>query len=220
MEALKNIVYSTQRDLERKERIRESMTSLEADLIDARTKLEYSLEAQRLLGTVADEQANRTLDYVTAIINKALAEVFPKESKRISLERKMLGQKHPHIDVVLRTENGKVRDLVTQSGTGLRQIVSFLYRLCLLEITGARKLVIMDELLGGVHRDAIVVLEDMMRIFAKGGFQFVIVDYALADKMGMTYLVEGKGPGYSTVRPVDDDEDMQQYNVRAGDDET
>lgn len=217
MEALKNVVFSVGQDLQRKERLQSRAEKLTQELESATVQLDVQLEAQKLLGTVADEQANRTLDYVTGIINKALAEVFPNESKRIKLERRMLGGKHPQIDVVLLTDEGKARDLVTQSGTGLRQIVSFLYRLCLLEITGARKLIMMDELLSGVHKDAAVILEDMIRIFAKGGFQFIIVDYALAEEMGLTYLVEGRAPGHSIIRPLDTEDEAAEYNVNSND---
>lgn len=216
METLQNTVFSLNRDLDRREEILHKLEEAESSFQELNTKYNYGLEAQQLLGTVADGRANSILEYVTSIINKALVEVFPRESKQISLERKLHGNKHPHINVVLRTEEGRTRDLVTQSGTGLRQIISFLYRLCLIEVTGARKLVIMDELLGGVHKEAAAVIEDMMTIFAKGGFQFAIVDYALSERMGMTYLVERMSNGDAGVREVEDFEDLSTYNVRTG----
>lgn len=216
MDALQNTVFGLSRDLERKKEILFNLDKARKSFEELNNHYEDSIEAQQLLGTLADGRANYILEYVTSIINKALVEVFPRESKQISLERKLHGNKHPHINVVLRTEDGRTRDLVTQSGTGLRQIISFLYRLCLIEITGARKLVIMDELLGGVHKEAASVIEDMMDIFSKGGFQFVVVDYALSEKMGRTYLVERQNNGDAGVREVADFEDLGQYNVRTG----
>lgn len=217
MQELSNVAYACRGDLQRKEQLEAEVKEQVAELVAAEERIKHSLEAQNLLGTVADEKANAVLDYVTGILNKTLSEIFPGDAREIALERKMHGGKHPHITVVLRTGDGVVRDMVTQSGTGLRQIVSFLYRLCLIEVTGSRKLVIIDELLSGVHKDAIVVIEDLIKIFAAGGFQFVIVDYAIATEFGLTYLVEKPGK-IASIRAVEsgfDDEEVVGISAEA-----
>ena len=217
MQALSSVAYSLSRDLDRKNDLEENLSTMLSELESVREAYNNSLEAQRLLGVVADEKANQVLNYVTSVINKTLAEIFPHDGLSLALERKLHSGKYPHINVVLRTAEGKTRNLVTQSGTGLRQIIGFLYRLCLIEVTGSRKLVIMDELLGGVHKDAIVVIEDLMKIFVKGGFQFICVDYALSARLGMTYLVEKRGP-VATVKLLEEDDDADTYNVKPKED--
>lgn len=153
-----------------------------------KSEYETSVEAQQLLASVSDDRTSKIIYFVTGIINKALSEIFPDNPRRVSLENTLYSGKYPHINVTL-TADGDQRDLKTQSGTGLRQIISFLYRLALIEITGARKVVIADELLSGVHRDAMEVILDIINIFRDGGFQFMFVDYAMPEEVGKTYRV-------------------------------
>lgn len=193
MKVLDEVAYGIRKDFENKQNIQKVLD----DLQEAHTRLAHELdvgyEAQQLLGTVADENANRILGRVTSIINSALAEIFPSDERTISMERKMHGNKHPHINVVLKTSEGSRRDLTLQSGSGLREIVSFLYRIILIEVTGQRKLVMMDELLRGVHVDAIKVVTDFMEMFAKEGFQFIYVEYGIPGDFGRMYEVQKEG---------------------------
>lgn len=193
MKVLDEVAYGVRKDYESKQTIIKVLDDLERVHVDLIHRLDVGLEAQQLLGTVSDENANRILGRVTSIINSALAEIFPSDVQTISMERKIHGGRHPHINVVLRTSEGAKRDMTLQSGSGLREIVSFLYRIILIEVTGQRKLVMMDELLRGVHVDAIKVVTDFMEMFAKEGFQFVYVEYGIPGDFGKMYQVSKIG---------------------------
>lgn len=148
-------------------------------------------DVQRVLSTISDDNLSKTLDYVTDIINKALGEIFKGDTRRVKLNKELYAGKHSHINLELITGDGHIRDISLQAGTGLRQTISFLYTLAMIEIQGGRKLLVMDELLSGVHPKAKEVLLDLMKIFAEGGFQFVMVEYGVND-FGKMYLVEHK----------------------------
>lgn len=206
MRELNSLVAVLDADLKRSLESKRLMSDLLTDLKELELSLADGLEAQKLLGTVSDERSAQVLNYITSVINKALAEIFPGDELRLDLERKLHAGRYPHINVVLHEKDGKARDLTMQSGTGLRQIVSFLYRVCLLEVTGGRKLILMDELLGGVHQDAIVIIMDLMRIFADGGFQFVVIDYAIREDFGKMYKVVKTGKIAEVIDFADLDE--------------
>lgn len=159
------------------------------------------LEAQQLLATVSDDNTTSVLYYITGIINKALGELFPYDERRIYLERYLHAGQHAHIKVKLVNSEGRERDLALQSGTGLRQVVSFLFVISLIEIRKGRRILLMDELLSGLHPEAKKVVEDIIRIFADEGFQFVMVEYGI-DDLGKIYLVE-KPDKIATVTPLD-----------------
>lgn len=159
------------------------------------------LEAQQLLTTVSDSNTTAVLDYITGIINKTLGELFPHDTRRIYLEKTMYREQHAHINITLQGTNGVTRDLELQSGTGIRQVISFLFQLCLIEIRKGRRLLIADELLSGLHPEAKRVISDIIQIFAEDGFQFVFVEYGL-DKLGKIYLVE-KPNNIATVHTLD-----------------
>ena len=83
------------------------------------------LEAQQLLATVSNNNTNAVLDYITGVINKALSELFPYDTRRIYLEKSLHAGQKAHIRVKVETADGSERDLTLQSGTGLRQIIQF-----------------------------------------------------------------------------------------------
>ena len=79
-----------------------------------------------------------------------------------------------------------------QSGTGLRQIVSVLFVICLIEVRKGRRLLILDERLSGLHSEAKRILSEIIKIFSEGGFQFIFVEYSL-NTLGKLYNVEKPG---------------------------
>lgn len=181
--------------------IKAKVDNLVKKLEDMNNQYVVMLEAQQLLTTVSDENTRIVLDYITGIINKALGELFPHDTRRIYLEKTMYRGQHAHINIKLTGTNGKTRDLQLQSGTGLRQTISFLFVLSLIEIRKGRKILIADELLSGVHPRAKSILMDVIQIFAEEGFQFVFVEYGV-DDVGRIYIVE-KPNDVSTVTPID-----------------
>ena len=75
----------------------------------------------------------------------------------------------------------KTRDLQLQTGTGLRQVISFLFILSTIEIRKGRRLLLADELLSGLHPEAKRIVMDILQIFAEDGFQFAFVEYGVND---------------------------------------
>jgi len=186
---------------EQKLALLEKVDSLVSELNRENTQYAIMLEAQALLSTVSDNNTTAVLDYITGIINKALVELFPYDTRRIYLEKSLHGGQHAHIKIKLVNSLGKERDLVLQSGTGLRQVISFLFVVSLIEIRKGRRILVMDELLSGLHPEAKNIIMDILQIFAEEGFQFVMVEYGV-DTIGRLYLVE-KPTNTATVTPFD-----------------
>ena len=123
------------------------------------------LPAQQLLASVSDSNTNAILDYITGIINKTLSEVFPYDTPRIFLEKKMFNNQHAHIVVKLLNSEGRERDIILQCGAGLRQVVSFLFVVSLIEIRKGRRILLMDELLSGLHSHAKRIILDIINSY-------------------------------------------------------
>lgn len=150
------------------------------------------LEALSVIASISDQTSSEILDYITGVVNKALAELFKYDTRRIRLEKTLYRDVYTHINVVLEDGSGHTRSLTLQSGTGLRQTVSFLYALSLIEVRKGRPLFLMDELLSGLHPEAKAVIIEIMKIFAEEGFQFIMCEYG-ANDIGKVYLVEKPG---------------------------
>ena len=150
------------------------------------------LQAQQLLTTVSDDNTESTLTFITSVINKALAEVFKGDARKIELKKKLYAGNKPHINIELTNSEGNTIDLAMQSGTGLQQIVSVLFTICLIEIRKGRRFLILDEKLSGLHKSAKSIMSEILQIFTEGGFQFIFVEYSLND-FGKIYNVEKPG---------------------------
>lgn len=201
MSQFTNEIIMIEQSYKQAQDIKANIDVLTTKLNDMNIQYVNMVEAQQLLTTVSDVNTTAVLDYITGIINKTLGELFPHDSRRIYLEKTMYQGQHAHINIKLTGTNGKTRDLTLQSGTGLRQVISFLFVLSLIEIRKGRRLLIADELLSGLHPEAKRITTDIIKIFAEEGFQFAFVEYGVND-LGKVYLVEKPG-AVATVTPMD-----------------
>lgn len=204
---MENVGYAQQIGIVRsalanKSRLAKQEEKLGKQLYDAQLEFVDMLDAQKLLATVSDDNTEKTLSFITGMVNKVLAEIFKSDIPRISLTKKLYGGSRPHINVELIDGSGNTLDMGIQSGVGLTQVVSFMYAICLIEIRKGRRLLIMDERLNGLHKEAKRILAEVIRIFSEGGFQFIFVEYGL-NGLGKMYNVEKRGDS-SLFRAMDD----------------
>ena len=182
---VKRALADKKRLLARKENIKSELTSsmnLYMNMVDA----------QKLLSVISDENTVKTLDFITGMVNKVLSEMFTTDVPRIKITKKLYASSKPHINVELIDGSGNSLDMALQSGTGISQVVSFIYAVCLIEIRKGRRLLIMDERINGLHAEAKRIISEIIKIFAKGGFQFIFVEYGL-NNIGKIYNVEKLG---------------------------
>lgn len=210
MSTLSALVNQTEYKLKRFHELYEAKRELSA-VIDHYTALHADLiEAQRLLSTISEENTVRTLDYITGVINNALAEIFQGEGRQVSLDKELYRGRYAHIKVHLTTSTGAQRNLDLQTGSGVKEVISFLFTVCLIAVRGGRRFLIMDELLSGLHADAKAVIAELMWVFAEEGFQFLMVEYGLDNhkghSFGKIYNVESDNSAVpvSIVREVPD----------------
>ena len=210
MSTLSALVNQTEYKLKRFHELSESKRELSA-AIDHYTALHADLiEAQRLLSTISEENTVRTLDYITGVINNALAEIFQGEGRQVSLDKELYRGRYAHIKVHLTTSTGAQRNLDRQTGSGVKEVISFLFTVCLIAVRGGRRFLIMDELLSGLHADAKAVIAELMGVFTEEGFQFLMVEYGLDNykghSFGKIYNVESDNSAVpvSIVREVPD----------------
>lgn len=180
------------RDLDLREELEVKVKNLSEKLDSLRQDYIDMVDAQRILATIADDNTEATLSFITGVVNKTLSEIFRSDTRKITLKKKLFAGTRPHIVVELTNGRGEVLDLSLQSGTGLKQVVSGLFLICLVEVRKARRIVIFDEKFSGLHKEAKRVLSEIIKIFAEGGFQFIFVEYGMND-IGKIYNVEKIG---------------------------
>ena len=141
--------------------------------------LEDMIKASAILASVSEENTRVILDNIKMTINKSLEVLFPLDPKTIDIQKSMYRDTHPHYTITLTTSNGVARTF-DQSGTGLGQVISFLFTVCLIDARDGRKIMVIDELLNGLHPDAKEIVGNLMTALTRrphNPFQFICVEY-------------------------------------------
>jgi hypothetical protein len=175
-----------------------NITNLGEEIKQKQHELDTHLCACNLIANVSDAVTQETLDKITGVINKALGVLFPNDTRTIKITKRLHNDTYPHFIVELKTAEGYTRTF-KQSGSGLAQVISVLFNLCLIDARGGRKIVAMDELLGGLHPDAKQIVAELM-LALSDRFQFVFVEYGL--DIGKQYVVK-MNKGTSTITPYE-----------------
>lgn len=179
MSTLSTLLQQARLEVQRKQELTETLQRFNEEA-DRLTILQRDLvDAQKLLNAISEENTVRTLEHITGVINNALAQIFHGKGRQVSLEKSLWKGRYAHLEVVLSTPSGATRSLDLQTGSGVNEVISFLFTVCLIAVRGGRRLLIMDELLSGVHPDAKQVIAQLMGVFADEGFQFLMVEYGL-----------------------------------------
>lgn len=148
--------------------------------VDAK-ELEVMIKASAILASVSEENTNQILTAITDVINKSLGVLFPKDPKTVEITHSLYRDTHPHYTLTLKTQTGIARTF-NQSGTGLAQVISFLFTACLIDARRGRKIMVMDELLNGLHPDAKALVASLMLALSTrphDPFQFICVEYGM-----------------------------------------
>lgn len=192
----RNFVIEQETKSKTKDSMRVELEALAEELKMNGTTLEDMSQAAALLGNVADENTRKLLDRVTSVINKSLETLFKDDKRRIVITQSLYRKEYPHYIVELIAENGNKRTF-KQSGTGLGQVISFLFTICLIDARKARQILVMDELLNGLHPSAKGIVKGIMETLSPR-FQFIVVEYGV--DFGKQYEVV-KSDGIATVQP-------------------
>ena len=206
----RDFIVEQETKFEAKERIKAQLEEIEKELEEKGRTLEDMIRAATILGNVADENTQRVLTKITSVINSSLAEMFKQDKRRISIKQIMYRNVYPHFVVELETEEG-IKRTFKQSGTGLAQVISFLFTICLIDARKGRKLMVMDELLNGLHPDAKIIIKNLIKVLS-GKFQFVIVEYGV--DIGKQYEVV-KTNAVADVIPYQGEAYYKDLNLRA-----
>lgn len=150
--------------------------------------------AKQGLHKVQEQTGVEVREFVTDVINKAIQNLFPKENLRISIvandekPTKTRARKntsstpamvYKRLDLEVAGADGEPMNVAIQVGSGLQDLISFLYRVALISVSSGRKLLVSDELLHGLAVDRFKDIVGILDLFTEEGFQFIIIEHGL-----------------------------------------
>lgn len=150
----------------------------------------HAIEILKKLSDNAVEDAYR---FIEGSINDALSKMFTKTSRSIKITEYIRDEKYPQLEIELCVGNGIKRSLKADSGHGIAQIISILSILCLIVLTGARRILCIDEVLSGVSTENKRIITDILWSFTEIGFQFIIVEHGFIPRGAKVYEMELDG---------------------------
>lgn len=175
-QAIEKMLYQESKVIEQKEQLKAKIDACDSEKKRIAEELDKYVRAITLVGNVSDENITATLNNITGVINRALAILF-KDKRQVSIEKIMHNNTYPHFNVVLRVEDGSIRTF-DQSGSGLAEVISFLYDVCLIDLRGGRKIIVADEIMNGLHPSAKELIKELMLAMTPK-FKFIITEYML-----------------------------------------
>ena len=83
MSAYTPTVMGYVQQFQQNERLKNEIDRLIEEIGEMNERYATMLEASQLLTTVSDDNTRAVLDYVTGVVNKTLAELFPHDTRRV-----------------------------------------------------------------------------------------------------------------------------------------
>jgi DNA repair exonuclease SbcCD ATPase subunit len=184
-----------------KERLETQLKQMQDESNDCAEKLDICMNAIGILTTLSDSTVRKSCDFITDSINSALEKIFTNSRKRIKITEGIRGNT-PQLEMELyENDDTTPLSLRDDSGHGVSQIISLLCSLCLIAITGKRRLFIMDEITSGLSSKAREIVSEIMNEFTTIGFQFIVSEHGFIPKGSKVYVLESNG---NTSKIVDE----------------
>lgn len=187
MDESKDLIETNRINIKTKENLEKQLGILRNNISKNKDDLDIATHAVEILTKISDDVVMEALKFLEKEINAALGQMFIESKRKISIKQSMFRNQYPQLTLEVITDSGSVRSLKSDSGHGLAQVVSLICTLSLIVITGARRFVILDEVLSGVSIKNRDIIDTILWAFADIGFQYIVNDHGYIPRGSSVY---------------------------------
>jgi hypothetical protein len=195
-----SLVESNRVNIQTKNNLEKQLELLREQSEKNRLALDIATHAIEILNGISDDVVNKALEFLETELNAALDQMFVDSKRSIKIKQSMFRNQYPQLTFEVVTTTGSVRSLKSDSGHGLAQIVSLISTLSLIVITGARRFMILDEVISGVSVKNREIIDTILWSFADIGFQYIVNDHGYIPKGASVYEFKMVGDKSSCSR--------------------
>lgn len=137
-------------------------------------------KATEVFKTIADERNEQAKATLEEVLCWALENIDLEQRYHARIEEVESKRSGKELYIVLRDlDTGRERALRNQTGTAISQIVSFLMNMISIKFSGASRILVMDEVLSGLHDVGTVRMfgEIMVALAKNEDFQIIFVEH-------------------------------------------
>jgi len=150
------------------------------ELIDKQDKIQKEIELIKkcifVLQKISDDRNMKSRKDMQELIDSALSSIFPDREYSVVIDEYSHGTRK-HMKILL-SDGGVTRELKLSHGTGVKQIISFLFNISLLAFKGSSRVMLLDETLASISDNKAIIVSDMLvSLKNKNNFQFLIIDH-------------------------------------------
>lgn len=187
LERANSLIEQNKVNIQTKANLELQLNTLKQESEENKRALKIATAAIEILNGISDDVVNKALEFLETELNAALDQMFIDSKRNIKIRQSMFRNQYPQLTFDVVTGNGKVRSLKSDSGHGLAQVVSLISILSLIVITGARRFVILDEVISGVSIKNREIIDTILWAFADIGFQYIVNDHGYIPEGASVY---------------------------------
>lgn len=193
IEAVNKIEAENNAAIRSREQMLETIEELAKENEGNKEAYDIATHAIEILKQLSDDAVKEAYGFIESSINDALAKMFKGTTRRIKITEFIRDEKYPQLEIELDVGNGIKRSLKADSGHGIAQIVSLLSILCIIVLTGARRILCIDEVISGLSIENRKIITDILWCFAEIGFQFIVIEHGYIPRGAKVYELKLDG---------------------------
>lgn len=199
LNSAESLIEANKVNIQTKANLEKQLEVLKKQSENNKKALDIATAAIEILNGISDEVVNKALKFLETELNAALNQMFVDSKRSIQIKQSMFRNQYPQLTFEVVTGSGAVRSLKSDSGHGLAQVVSLISTLSLIVITGARRFVILDEVISGVSIKNREIIDTILWAFADIGFQYIVNDHGYIPRGASVYEFKMIGDKSSCV---------------------